>query len=143
MTPTPASQNVSLVRTIASASRKLEKDMDLSPLQAIDRLHKLRDEYKDQWMGPSPWLVLEDCYTLPAQMPVSKMLGEIERHGQPIGIVGMGFLKENHQVVVLQRLFRKDAESRKTVEVSTQAAKSVLWDAMKRIDLLTKGKDKK
>ena len=117
--------------------------MDLSPLQAIDRLHKLRDEYKDQWMGPSPWLVLEDCFTLPIQMPVPKMLKEMELHGQPIGIVGMGFLKENHQVVVLQRLFRKDAESRKTVEVSTQAAKNILLDTMKRMDLLPKVKDKK
>jgi len=114
----------------------------LSPLQAIDRLQRLRNQFHEQWIGPSPWLVLEDCFTLPATMPVQKMLEEIEEHGQPIGIVGMALLTESNRHAVLQMLFRKDDKSRKTVERSTQAARRKLLEAVMSIDVLN-AEDKK
>lgn len=137
MTPTSTvSTEHSLIRTIASASRKLDKDLDLSPLQAIDRLQRLSNQFQEQWIGPSPWLVLEDCYTLPAKMPVQKMLEEMETHGQPIGIVGMALLSVSNRHTVLQMLFRKDEKSRKTVERSANAARRILTSAVMKIDLL-------
>jgi hypothetical protein len=121
-----------LVRTIAGASRKLDKDMEVSPLQAIDKLQKYRERFLEQWIFPSPWLVLEDCYTLPANLSVSKMLEEIENHGAPIGIVGMVWLKFSKRSGVLRVMFRKDDKSRKTIEHSAQAAEQILSDAILR-----------
>jgi hypothetical protein len=126
----------SLGRTIASASRKLEKDINLTPLKAIDRLQQLSNDFRDQWIGPSPWLVLEDCYCLPAKMPVQKMLEEMETHGAAIGIVGMALLKETSRHAVLRMLFRKDARSKQTVERSFQTAQRILLDAVMKIDVL-------
>lgn len=112
---------ITLVRTIAVAARPLKSDMNLSPLQAIDRLQKLHAKFQEHWISP-PWLVLSDCYTLPANMPVAKMLEEISRHGQPIGIVGVVQLKATLRYSVLQMTFRKDKESRNMVAISAQAA---------------------
>lgn len=133
-----------LVRTIAGASRRLREDLALSPLQAIDRLQKLSEKFREQWIGPSPWLVLEDCWTLPASVPVPKMLEAMERHGQPIGIVGMCLLKYSQRYAVLKLMFRKDEKSRKTVGESEQAAMERLIAYVRQVPNLNEGaKDKK
>jgi hypothetical protein len=110
-----------LIRTIAGAARPLDEDLVLSELQAIDRLQKLSEKFREQWIFPSPWLVLEDCWTLPATMPVSKMLEDMNKHGKPVGIVGAARLKFSEQDTVLKMFFRKDEKSRKMIEVSAQA----------------------
>jgi hypothetical protein len=131
-----------LIRTIAGSSRKLDEDIHMSPLQAIDRLQKLHEKFREQWIGPSPWLVLEDCYVLPPNMPVAKMLEEMATHGQPIGMVGMAFLKFSKRYAVLQMLFRSrnDVKSRKTIERSVKAAESLLVNQIQQIDVLKSGK---
>jgi hypothetical protein len=55
-------------------------------------------------------------------MPVEKMLADIEEHGQPIGMVGIAWLKYSKRPGVLRMMFRKDAKSLKTVERSAQEA---------------------
>jgi|SRR6185312_2154122 len=123
-----------LIRTIAGASRKLDEDIKLSPLQAIDRLQKLDAKFRAQWIS-FPWLVLSDCYTIAANMPVPQMLTEIERHGAPIGIVGMCLLKHSQRYAVLTMMFRKDEKSRKTVQKSAQAAMEHLTGHVRNIRL--------
>lgn len=133
-----------LIRTIAGASRKLDQDLGLSPLQAIDRLQKLSEKFCEQWIRPSPWLVLEDCWTLPASMPVAKMLDDIEKHGKPIGIVGMCLLKHSQRYAVLKMLFRKDEKSRKTVQESERVAMEHLIAYVRHVPDLNEGaKDRK
>ena len=114
----------SLLRTIAGASRKLSEDLNLSPLQAIDRLQKLDAQFREHWYF-HPWLVLEDCFTLPAHMPVARMLEEFEAHGGPIGIVGAARITAQ-QDSVFKMMFRSDSKSQKTVEASAQAAKGLI-----------------
>ena len=60
------------IRTVAGAVRPLDEDLHLSELEAIDRLQKLSEKFNTLWLKGSPWLVLEDCWTLPANMPVAK-----------------------------------------------------------------------
>lgn len=122
-----AKSEESMIRTVAGMSRKL--DLDLSPLQAIDRLHKLHEKFKDHWTGTSPWLVLPDCFTLPVEMPVGKMLEEIKKHGEPIGIAGVAWLSTK-RVTVFRMPFCEDAKSRKTVEQSAQAAEKLVHAAL-------------
>ena len=133
-----------LIRTIAGSSRKLQDDLSLSPLQAIDRLQKLSEKFREQWIRPSPWLVLEDCWTLPASMSVAKMLEDIEKHAKPIGIVGMCLLKYSQRYAVLKMLFRKDEKTRKTVGESEREAMKRLVDYVRQIPNLNetaKGKE--
>lgn len=122
-----------MIRTIAGASRKLDENLNLSPLQAIDRLQKIHAKFHEQWIVPSPWLVLEDCWTIPASMPVPKMLEDMEKHGKPLGIVGAARLKFSQRHAVLRMLFRKDEKSRKTVETSAQAALNDLNERLRAV----------
>jgi hypothetical protein len=121
---------------MASASRKLEKDMNLSPLQGIDRLQKFNVKFQKHWLA-APWLVLEDSYVLPAPMPVATMLEEIGKHGQPIGIVGIAQVTKRQDSVLVMH-FRKDDRSRKTVEKSAQEAKAILDKANEEAARLAK-----
>ena len=130
MTETPRER--ALIRTIAGAQRRLDEDLNMSPLQAIDRLQKLNVKFRDQWID-APWLVLADCFCLPAAMPVAKMLEEISTHGEPIGIVGMALLKTTQRYAVLKMMFRKDDKNRKTVEKSATAATDVLLERIRRV----------
>jgi hypothetical protein len=123
-----------LIRTIAGASRKLNEDIKLSPLAAIDKLQKLNAKFREQWIS-YPWLVLADCYTIAANMPVPQMLEEIARHGNPIGIVGMCLLKHSQRYAVLTMMFRKDEKSRKTVAKSGEAATEILASNVRNIRL--------
>jgi len=125
----------SLIRTMAGASRPLDADLPLSPLQAIDRLQKFDIKFRECWVG-WPWLVLEDRYTLPANMPVHKMLDEIEAHGNPIGIVGLALLPRSKRYAVLQMHFRKDEKSKKTVEHSAKVATEILAARIRQIQNL-------
>lgn len=111
-----------LIRTIAGAQRPLDEDLNLTSLKAIDKLQNLNEKFREQWIHPSPWLVLEDCWVLPANMPVAKMLEDIEQHGKPIGIVGAALLKFSNKYAILRMMFRKDEKSRKTIDASAQAA---------------------
>jgi hypothetical protein len=131
-----------LIRTIAGASRKLDEDLTLSPLQAIDRLQKIAAKFQAFWVG-QPWLVLEAeadgrSFTIPAHMPVPKMLDEIAAHGAPVGLVGMALLPATRRYAVMQMMFRKDEKSRKAVERSAKAAWDILSETMKQIEDLTK-----
>jgi hypothetical protein len=132
MTGLSISTERALIRTVAGASRKLDEDLNLSPLQAIDRLQKINLKFREHWIDV-PWLVLEDCFTLPAHMPVPKMLAEIAKHGNPIGIVGVAWLKTTNRYTVLQMMFRKDEKSRKTVDRSAQAASDMTTERIRRI----------
>jgi hypothetical protein len=127
---------LSLVRTIAVASRKLDEDMNLSPLQAIDRLQKLHGKFQKHWYG-SPWLVLVDGHPLPASVPVGKMLEEIEKHGEPIGIVGVARITKRQDSVLVMN-FREDERSQKTVEKSAQDAKALVDKANEQADKIAK-----
>jgi hypothetical protein len=118
---TPSSERT-LVRTIAGASRKLDEDLNLSPLQTIDRVQKLNTQFQQYWVG-SPWLVLEDGHPLPANMPVAEMLEEISRRGVPVGIVGVALLTKK-RYSVFRMMFRKDEKSRNAVERSAKDADS-------------------
>ncbi len=122
-----------LIRTIAVAQRPLDKNMQLTPLQAIDRLQRLANKFRDEWLYPAPWLVLEDCWALPASLPVSQMLDDIEKHGSPIGIVGMAWLRDSKRDVVLKLPFRKDAKSIKTLQTSADGAETKLNDLRKAV----------
>ena len=113
-----------LIRTIAGASRKLDEDLDLSDLQAIDRLQDLDRRFREHWVG-HPWLVLEDRHVLPADMPVQNMLDQITKHGRPIGIVGVAWLTRRRETV-FRMMFRKDEKNRKTVEGSAKDAEEMV-----------------
>jgi hypothetical protein len=142
MNPSTANTDLSLIRAIAGAGRKLTKDMALSPLQAIDRLQKLHTQFQDHWITP-PWLVLEResdgrSYTLPANMPVEKMLNDIKEHGQPIGIVGLAKLTAKRWTA-FKMMFRADAKSRKTVEQSAAEAERRFVEYLKQFPSLHQG----
>jgi hypothetical protein len=85
-------------------------------------------KFPEQWVTP-PWLVLPDCYCLPANMAVANMLEDISKHGEPIGIVGMALLPGSKRYAVLKMAFKKDRKSLEMIEVSGQAAmdKIVEW----------------
>ncbi|MCU1301522.1 MAG: hypothetical protein JWQ87_1806 [Candidatus Sulfotelmatobacter sp.] len=125
-----------LIRTIAGASRRLDRDLTLSPLQAIDRLQKFNVKFQKYWLA-APWLVLEDSYVLPAPMPVAAMLEKIGKHGQPIGIVGVAQVTKQQDSVLVMH-FRKDDRNRKRVEDSAQAAKAILDKANEEAARLAK-----
>ena len=116
--------DLTLVRTIAVAARPLEEDINLSPLQAIDQLLTLRDKFQSLWVRGAPWLVLEDYWTIPASMPIPKMLEDMSEHGKPVGIVGGAQIDSGRRDVVFKRFFRKDKKSREPVEVSAQAVEN-------------------
>jgi hypothetical protein len=122
-------QSEALIRTIAGASRKLDEDLNLSSLQAIDRLQKLDEKFRPLWWK-HPFLVLEDGYAIPAHMPVPTMLAQIETHGQPVGIVGVATLSTK-KWTVLKQMFREDEKSRNTVESSATLAVSLFEDSLR------------
>lgn len=124
-----------LIRTIAGASRKLDEDLGLSPLQAIDRLLKMNAKFKGLWIH-FPWLVLESGQHLSANMPVPQMLAEIAKHGEPIGIAGVALLKTTQRFTVLKMMFRKDERNRKTVEKSADTALDVFTKRIQRMQEL-------
>ena len=124
-----AETELTLIRKIAGASRPLDKDLNLSALQAIDRLQKLDEQFAPLWWK-HPFLVLEDSFTLPAPMPVSNMLAQIEAHGQPIGVVGVAVLS-TRKWIVLKQMFRKDAKAVETVEGSAAVAVSIFEDSLR------------
>jgi hypothetical protein len=110
----------SLIRMIAGAQRELKQDLDLSPLQAIDRLQKLHLRFKEDWVS-TPWIVLPDNYCIPATMPVPEMLDAITKHGDPCGIVGIALLNDG-TARVLKIHFKKDDKCHKTVNRNAGAA---------------------
>lgn len=114
-----------LIRTIAGASRKLDEDLGLSPLQAIDRLLKINAKFKGLWIR-FPWLVLENGQPLAANMPVPQMLAEIAKHGEPIGIAGVALLQEAKRYTTLKMLFRKDEKSHESVEKSAESTLNLI-----------------
>jgi hypothetical protein len=133
--------DTSLIRLIAGSNRELTANMDLSPLQAIDRLQKLHERYKDAWAG-SPWIVLPGSDTrkdgkgiLPATMPVPEMLDAIKEYGAPCGIVGLAVLSDR-TARVLKIHFRKEAKCRKAVDVSANTAWEMYLAAARRINPL-------
>jgi len=134
---TTARTELALMRTIAGAARPLEEDLKISRLQAIDRLQKLQEKFQEQWIGPSPWLVLEDGWTIP-NAPVDKMLKAMDKHGDPVGMVGIAFLTHSKRVGILQMLFRgkADKQSSKAVRESAEEALRRLPGLIKQIDPL-------
>ena len=127
---------LSLIKTIAVASRPLEEDMKLSRLQAIDRLQKLQERFRDLWVGPSPWLVLNG-YALP-NAPVDTMLKKMDEYGDPVGMVGIAFLPRSKRIGVLKMLFRgkADARARKLVERAADEAVRCLPGLIRPLDPL-------
>jgi hypothetical protein len=119
----------SLTRMIAGATRKLDTDLNLTTLQAIDKLQRLDSQYRERWYG-HPWLILADKFTLKADMPVAAMLAEIEKHGPPVGIVGVAAVTSVRDSVFAMH-FRADSKSRKIVEESAQVAQRYLDEATK------------
>jgi len=123
---------------IAGAQRELKEDLDLSPLQAIDRLQKLHARFKDEWIS-APWIVLPDVYCIPATMQVPEMLKAIEEHGEPCGIVGMALLSDG-SARLLKIPFKKDSKSRKAVNSSGDAAWEIYLKRARQINDIFKGK---
>jgi len=119
---------MSLIKTIARASRPLDEDLNLSKLQAIDRLQKLHERFREQWIGPSPWLVLEDGWTMPHYAPVEKTLQAMDKHGAAVGMVGIAWLPTAKRIGILQMLFRSKAD-KKSSEMVRQSAE----EAMRRL----------
>jgi len=126
-----------LIRTIAGATRPLDEDLKLSRLQAIDRLQKLQEKFREQWVGPSPWLVLADGWTIP-NAPVDKMLKAMDKHGDPVGMVGIAWLTHSKRMGILQMLFRSkaDKKSNEMVRQSAEEALRRLPDLIRQINPL-------
>lgn len=126
-----------LIRTIAGSARPLDEDLKLTRLGAIDRLQKTHEKFREQWIGPSPWLVLEDGWTIP-NAPVEKMLKAMDKHGEPVGMVGIAWLTHSKRVGILQMLFRSkaDAKAAKAVKESAEEALRRLPGLIRQIDPL-------
>lgn len=103
----------------------MDEDLTLSQLEAIDRLIKINARFKGLWIN-FPWLVLADGRRLAANMPVPQMLAEIQKYGDPIGIAGVALLQEAKRYTTLKMMFRKDEESRTTVEKSADTTLNVI-----------------
>jgi len=127
-----------LIRTIAGASRPLDEDLNLSPLQAIDRLQKLRAKFHDQWIGPSPWLVLADGWTMPHYAGIEKILEKMREHGDAVGMVGIAWLPTAQRIGILEMLFRSKADKKaiKMVKQSAEEAKRRLPELIRQLDPL-------
>jgi hypothetical protein len=130
----------SLIRTIAGASRKLDEDLNLSPLQAIDRLIKINAKFKGLWIH-FPWLVLAGGQHLAANMPVPQMLAAIAKHGDPVGIAGVGLLQETKRYTTLKMMFRKDEKSRTTLEKSADTALEIVMRRSRRMQKLFRAQE--
>ena len=126
-------KELGLIRTIAGASRPLDEDMEVTELQAIDRLQKLYAKFQEHWIRP-PWLVLEDCYTLPVNLSVAEMLEQMSKHGKPIAIVGPVLLPGKRKIDALRLMFRSDKKSQQTAEVSAQAAVNDVMERIRRYE---------
>ena len=119
-----ADQELALIRTIAVAQRPLEEDLKWSRLQIIDRLQKIQERFKEQWVGSSPCLVLKDGWILP-NGPIDKMLAAMDKHGDAVGMVGIAWLTHAKRVAILQMLFRAKAD-KNAQAVMKRAADSAL-----------------
>ena len=130
-----------LIRTIAGAARPLEEDLKLSRLQTIDKLQKLQEKFREQWIGQSPCLVLKDAWILP-NGPIDKMLKAMDKHGDPVGMVGIAWLTQSKRVGILQMLFRSkaDKDAIKAVKKAADEALIALQDYVKQVNLL-QGRD--
>lgn len=129
----------SLIRLIAGSQRELKADMDLSPLQCIDRLQKLYERFRNEWAG-SPWIVLPGGDTrkdgegvLPATMPIPEMLEAIKEYGAPCGIVGLAVLSDG-SARLLKMFFRKDEKCRKAVNHSANTAWEIFQTRARQIN---------
>ena len=93
----------------------------MSRLQAIDRLQKLQERFRDLWIGPSPWLVLNG-YALP-NVAVEEMLKKMDEYGDPVGMIGAAFLPHSKRIGILKMMFRgkADARARQLVEKAADA----------------------
>jgi hypothetical protein len=130
-----------LLKTIAGASRPLGEDLGLSELQAIDRLQKLQAKFRDQWIGQSPCLVLRDAWILP-NGPIPKMLHAMEKHGEPVGMVGIAWLTHSKKIGILQMLFKSkaDKEAQRAVKKAAEEALIAWQNHVKQANLL-QGRD--
>jgi hypothetical protein len=129
-----------LIRTIAGSSRKLDEDLNVSPLQAIDRLIKINAKFKGLWIH-FPWLVLAGGQPLGANIPVPQMLAQIARHGDPIGIAGVALLQETKRYTTLKMMFRNDEKSRTTVEKSADTALEIVMRRSRRMQELFRAQE--
>jgi len=125
-----------LIRTIAGAARPLEEDLKLSRLQAIDRLQKLQEKFKEQWIGQSPCLVLKDAWILP-NGPIDRMLKTMDNHGDPVGMVGLALLPTARRVGILQMLFKAkaDKDAQKAMKKAADEALIAYQEHVKQADL--------
>ena len=130
-----------LIRTIAGAARPLAEDLKLSRLEAIDKLQKLQEKFREQWIGQSPFFVLKDGWRLPYG-PIDRMLKTMDGHGDPVGMVGLAWLAHSKRVGVLQMLFRAKADKSAIGEVKKAAddAAQAWQEHVKRVNLL-KGRE--
>lgn len=134
-----------LLKTIAVASRPLQNDMNLSRLETIDRLQKLHAKFREQWIGPSPWLVLEDGWTMPHYAKVETILSKMHEHGDAVGMVGIAWMPTAKRIGILQMLFRKkaDKKSSATVRASAEEALRRLPGLLQQLDIPLKGSGEK
>ena len=137
-------KEMSLIKTIARASRPLDEDLDLSKLQAVDKVQKLHERFREQWIGPSPWLVLEDGWTMPHYAPVEKTLSAMEKHGDAVGMVGIAWLPTAKRIGILQMLFRRKANKHASemVRQSAEEAMRRLPGLLQQVNIPLKGSGK-
>lgn len=130
-----------LLKTIAGASRPLDEDLELTPLQAIDRLQTLHKKFREQWIGPSPWLVLKNGWTMAHYEPVEKILQAMEKNGEAVGMVGIAWLPTAKRIGILQMLFRRKADKHagEMVRQSAEEAMRRLPGLLQQIDIPLKG----
>ena len=132
---------LSLIKVMAVAGRPLEKDMQLSRLQAIDRLQKLQERFKDLWIGQSPWLVLNG-YCCP-NVAVEKMLAKMDEYSDPVGMIGVAYLPHSRKIGILKMLFRAraDTQARELVERAAAALEQNLPGLIQPLDPLKGASD--
>ena len=109
----------SLLTFMASSSRKLKIDTDVTALSAFDMLQRANRRFSGQWLVV--WIVCVDGFAdiMPTR-PLQEAVDLIEKHGGAAGIVGLAIVAGTFRF--LKKPLRKGATVHKVLDASGNAA---------------------
>lgn len=112
-------QDKKLLMFMASASRPLKNEPNLSALGAFDMLRKVHAAYAKQWW--IVWIVCVDGYAdITTNTPLQDAVDRIEAHGGAAGIVGLAVIAGTFRF--LKKPLKVGPEIHKVLEASGNAA---------------------
>jgi hypothetical protein len=112
-------QDKSLLTFMASSSRELTIDANISPLAAFDILQKTKKRFATQWW--MIWIVCMDGFAdITPTLPLQEAVDKIEKHGGAAGLVGLAVVAGTFRF--LKKPLQKGKKVQALLEKSGNAA---------------------